>query len=333
MCAVINASCVWFPPLQLPSYPLIKMPTPPPRTESASSPREFQLAAIGIDSSHLPQFSRRIRALRESGQTPCRVTQMWTDGDHGMRGEQVEKWTMQAQAEGVVLTEKLDDALDAVDGVMVLGVDGHKHLDFARPGLERGLPTYIDKPLACSLEDAKEILALSRRHDAPCYSASSLRFASEVRKLDPEVLGDLVAVSAYGPGERHDIMPGLYFYGIHTIEMVDAIWPGPVARVRCAFRDDRDLVELEYADGRYAHLRMDRKGVYEFGGTVQGTKGTHAFKVDFSEIYDRLIDGMVRFFEGGPPPVQLERLVENVALIEAAHRSVDADGAWIDVSA
>ena len=84
--------------------------------------RELQIAAIGIDSSHLPEFSKRIRKLRLDGKTRCRVTQMWTDGNHKMPADEVEKWRMQAEAEGVVMAESMDamaaDAESAVETAM-----------------------------------------------------------------------------------------------------------------------------------------------------------------------------------------------------------------------
>ncbi len=293
--------------------------------------RELQIAAIGIDSSHLPEFVKRIRKLRADGQTRCRVTQMWTDGVHGMPLDEVEKWRLQAEAEGVVMADSMDAMLDAADGVMVLAVDGNRHLELAKPALMRSLPTYIDKPLTCNLEDARSILALARKHNTPCYSASSLRFANEVRDLNLDELGQLIAIDAYGPGELSDAMKGLFFYGIHTIEMVDAMWGGGVREVRCDQAEDRDIVQLRYHDGRYAHLRMDRKAAYDFGATVHGSKAIHSFKVDFGEIYNRLIEGMTRFFEGGEPPATLDRLVEAIAVIETAHTSAETGGGWVSM--
>lgn len=293
--------------------------------------RELQIAAIGIDSSHLPEFSKRIRKLRLEGKTRCRVTQMWTDGNHKMPADEVQKWRLQAEAEGVVMAGSMDAALEGADGVMVLAVDGNRHLELAEKALTRSLPTYIDKPLTCNLPDARRILELARKHNTPCYSASSLRFANEVRGLDKLDLGRIESIDAYGPGELNDAMKGLFFYGIHTIEMVDAMWGGGIAKVRCDQTPDRDIVQLQYKDGRYAHLRMERKGAYDFGATVHGEKAIHSFKVDFSQIYDRLIEGMTSFFEGGGPPATLDRLVEAIAVIESAHASAESGGGWVDL--
>ncbi|MEO0587344.1 MAG: Gfo/Idh/MocA family oxidoreductase, partial [Planctomycetota bacterium] len=298
---------------------------------SATQRDVVRLGAIGVDSSHLPEFTRRIAALHDAGTTKCKVTSYWAAPQADMPAEDVAKWVTDTQAMGVTAADSLDAMLDEVDGVMVLAVSGSKHRELALPALKRGLPTYIDKPLANTLDDARAIAAAAADHDAPCYSASSLRFVAEIDALDRQALGDVVAVDAYGPGELHELMPGVLFYGVHSIELVDAIWGPGVKRVAAEHFADRDLLKLEYADGRHASIRLDRKGSYAFGATVHGSKSVAPFVVDFATVYDRLVSAMVRFFEGQAPPVTLDRIVENVAVMVAANASIERGNAWVEL--
>lgn len=291
----------------------------------------LRLGAIGVDSSHLPEFTKRIAALNRQGETRCRVTAFWQAPEQDMPAEQVEAWVADARSHAAEPVDDLETMLDRVDGVMVLAVAGHKHLALAEAALRRGLPTYIDKPLACDVADARMIRQLAVNHAAPCYSASSLRFATEPTSLDRVALGDIKAVDAFGPGELHPLMPGVLFYGVHTIEMVDAIWGPGVEAVAAEHHADRDIVRMRYADGRFATLRLERAGAYDFGATVHGEKAIESFKVDFSTVYDRLVGAMTHFFETHQPPVELERIVENVAVMLAANASMERDGAWVDV--
>ena len=292
----------------------------------------MKLGVIGADSSHLPVFTERIKALHDDTQTPCRVTACFDPGDHDWPDpDDVNTWRSDSEAMGVCFTSSMDELLDSVEGVLVLAVSGFKHLPLAKPSLERGMPTYIDKPLACSLEEAQQIKHLAEANNARCYSASSLRFATELESLPRDELGDIVAIDAFGPGELNDGAPGLLHYGVHTIEMVDAIWGPGAKRVSAIELADRHLLDIQYADDRYARLRLERKGAYDFGATVHGTNATHAFKVDFAPVYARLVQGMVRFFEGGPAPAELNAIVENVAVMTAGNRSVDVGGDWVDI--
>lgn len=307
-----------------------------PASQVTGSASVIRIGVIGTDSSHLPEFARRIDALNRAGETRCRVTQMWTDGHHHMPADEVAGWRQSALDLGVAEVNTVDELLAESDGVMVLSVHGDQHLEHARPALVRGLPTYVDKPLTCTAADARALAQLARDGGARCYSASSLRFARELESLKPEgatraALGDLHAIDAYGPGELNAALPRLFFYAIHTLEMVDALWGPGVAAVRAEASEERDLMALRYRDGRFAQLRMERAGHYAFGATVHGAQATHYFEVDFDGVYDRLVAGMVGFFAGGAAPASLPDLVENIATLEAAHRSLAIGGDWVEV--
>ncbi len=314
-----------------------KRPAPkldrPVVVDAAPATGTLRLGILGLDSSHVPEFTRRIHGMTDAGTSRCRVTRFWSDGQHDMPESEVAKWRADTEAMGVEEADSLDALLDEVDGVLVLTVNGAKHEAQAAEALKRGLPTYIDKPLANDLASAQRILAAAREGKARCYSASSLRFATELDQVPREQLGELVAIDAVGPGELNDAMPRLLFYGVHTVEMVDALWGPGVSHVRADAGDDRDVIQLRYRDGRYAHLRLERRGGYDFAATLHGTQGVHHFKVDFAPVYSRLVAGMVRFFEGGDAPADLRDIVENIAVIEAAHSSLEQNGAWVGVSA
>jgi hypothetical protein len=180
------------------------------------------------------------------------------------------------------------------------------------------------------------MLAAARKSKARCYSASSLRFVTEIPKLDFEQLGKIVAIDAYGAGELLDMMPDLWHYGCHSIEMVDAIFKASkqgagVKRVSAVRFEDRHLVDYEYRDGRYVRIRLERKGTWSFGATVHGEKSVQQFVVDFGPVYTRLVEGMVKFFEGKEAPVELRDIVENVAVMEKGNQSIANDGVWVDV--
>lgn len=306
----------------------------------------MNLGCIGVDSGHLPAFTKLINERHTAGRTSARVTHYWTDGsDDWTQGEKgrkghVEKWISEAEAAGSTKAGSLKDLLKNCDGFLVLNVSGKKHAKFAAACLKTGKPTYVDKPLTTKLSEAKQLLSLSRKHKAPCYSASSLRFVAEFGVIDFASLGNVVAVDAYAPGELLKADPHLWHYGCHAVEMVDSIFAksgqGPgVKRVSAVASEDRHLVDLEYRDGRYARIRMERKGCWEFGGIIHGDKASAAFKVHFdgAAIYSRLIDGMTTFFEKGKPPVALRDIVENVAVLEAGNKSIAKKGAWVNVPA
>jgi len=301
----------------------------------------MRIGAIGIDSSHRPEFTKRIKAMNAEGKTACQVTHFWDPGEHEWQHpagadqsrKDVEGWRSTAIDLGAKQVDSLNDLLKNVDGVMVLNINGHRHLELGIGPIARGMPTYIDKPLTCSIDQAKSLLAMTRQYKARCYSASSLRFITEIPKIPREQLGKIVAIDAFGNGELLDMMPGLWHYGCHTIEMVDAIWGpgGGVGRVSAIEYPDRHLVDLEYRDGRYVRIRLERRGSWAFGATLHGEKAVHQFTVDFAPVYTRLVEGMTKFFEGGPAPVDLRDIVETVAVMQAGNESIRHNGDWVAI--
>ncbi len=310
----------------------------------------MKLGCIGIDSSHTPVFTNRINAMHKEGKSKCQVVAFWDPGRHewqhldgpAQSAKDIATWREDTIREGARQVDSLEDLLKSVDGVLVLNINGHRHLELAIGPIARGMPTYIDKPLTCSLDQARSLLAMTRQYHARCYSASSLRFITEIPRLDNEKLGEVVAVDAFGNGEVLDMMPGLWHYGCHAIEMVDAIfkWSGQgpgVKRVSAVASGNASsgyhLLDMEYHDGRLARIRCDRNGAWAFGATVHGKKGVQQFVVDFAPVYTHLVEGMVRFFEGGAAPVDLRDIVENVAVMQAGNASIERGGEWIEIPA
>lgn len=98
-----------------------------------------------------------------------------------------------------------DQCSDDVDLVLIANcnLDGKDHLEFALPGLEKGVATFIDKPLAYTASECRKIVDVAQKRRAPLFSASILRFEpTGVRFRDriPEV-GAINFVSIMGRGE------------------------------------------------------------------------------------------------------------------------------------
>ena len=65
-----------------------------------------------------------------------------------------------------------------MDAVLLESVDGRPHLEQVKPVLKAHKPVFIDKPLAATLEDAREIARLAKAAGVPWFSSSSLRFGA-----------------------------------------------------------------------------------------------------------------------------------------------------------
>lgn len=72
---------------------------------------------------------------------------------------------------GIELVDSIAKLLPKVDAVMILSVDGRPHLPQAREVIAAGKPVFIDKPVAASLTDARQIYALAEAGACLCSRA------------------------------------------------------------------------------------------------------------------------------------------------------------------
>ncbi|MFV2069264.1 MAG: Gfo/Idh/MocA family protein, partial [Pirellulales bacterium] len=120
---------------------------------------------------------------------------------------------------GVEIVDSIEDLLEKVDVVMVLSIDGRKHLEQARPVFAAGKPVFIDKPIAGSLANAIKIFRLAKKHNVPCFSSSSLRFAKRTIGIRQDAkLGELVGCDQYAPCSLEPHHPDFFWYGVHGVE-------------------------------------------------------------------------------------------------------------------
>ena len=70
----------------------------------------------------------------------------------------------------------LDEVSDGVDLVFIANEsgDGRDHLKLATAGLRKGVPTFVDRPFASRVKDAKAMISLARRKRTPLLSCSLL---------------------------------------------------------------------------------------------------------------------------------------------------------------
>ena len=136
--------------------------------------------------------------------------------------------------------EEVSDDVDLVFLADCNG-DGSDHLQLAAPGLQKGVATFVDKPLAHCLGDAQKLLDLSQRHNAPLMSLSMLqtnpataRIASRLEEVGAVQFGTITCAS---------IVPAAL---VHAICLAQHVFGTGIQRVSCLHTPRHDVVHLDY---------------------------------------------------------------------------------------
>jgi hypothetical protein len=297
-----------------------------------SEEKIFRIGMIGLDTSHVTAFTGEIN--NNVDKYHCKVVAAFKGGspDVESSASRVDNFTKQLQDKyGVEIVDTIEELCTKVDGVMLESVDGRPHLKQAKPVIAAGLPLFIDKPMAGNLADVLEIFRLAKEAKVPCWSSSSLRYTPGVytARTDPN-LGGVVGCDAYGPCSLEPHHPDLYWYGVHTAEMLFTVMGTGCKSVCRTQTDGFEFVVGKWNDGRIGTFRGMRQGKSgDYGVTIFGKK--EIIKIGKHPNYKPLIEDVIKFFKTKEVPVPAEETIELFAFMSAADESKAKGGVPISI--
>jgi predicted dehydrogenase len=291
----------------------------------------LKLGILDFDTSHAVEFTKRLNHIGTE-----KDKDQWVDGGKVVIGcpgesklspERIPGFTEQMKKFGVPLVDKPADMIGKVDVMMIEAVDGSVHYERAKPFLEAGIPCFVDKPFTCSVADARKIIDLAAKKKLPLFSSSSLRFAPELVEFmqDPKH-GKVLGAVAWGPASLHERNPGLFHYGIHTVEVLYTLMGPGCESVTCTSDKNVDVVTGHWKDGRAATVRGTRSGPGAYGAVVFAEKSTGPLTISTKYIYRELLKKIVETYTTGKPPIDVSVTLEIVGFIEAAFKSANNHG-------
>ncbi|MAT15416.1 MAG: oxidoreductase [Planctomyces sp.] len=295
----------------------------------------LRLGIVDFDSSHSIEFTRRLNQVgisRDQWVDGARVVAGWP-GDSRMAPARIDHFLPQIAACGVDIVDSPESMLGAIDAVLVLSLSGERHLERAEPFLREGIPTYVDKPFACSLADAEAISDLATNTDTLLFSSSGLRFSDDVTHFQKQShYGELHGCHVYGPAKRAEGNPGLFHYGIHATELLFTLMGPGCAELYTTYTDDAEIVTARWSDDRLASLRGNRVGNTAYGFVAFCEAGVIPVSVSTRSVYRNLCQQIVNAFKTGTPPVPLSTTLEIVRFICASLKSEQQSGKRVSLN-
>jgi hypothetical protein len=260
--------------------------------------------------------------------------------------ENLPKWTERFQKMGIAIVPTVEELLPRCDCVMIMTLDGRKHLELARASLSAKKPTFIARPMAASLDDVRQIFRLAEENQTPVWSSSQHRFTPGFAGMrnHPEV-GKVLGVDVYGGCETEPHHPELVWQALHGVETLFTIMGPGCKSVRCVSTPYAEELIGVWNDGRVGTFRGIRGGKVKYSATVFGdagvsTAGIYGHGIPVNGIvptkdryvgYESIAVEIAKFFKGGPPPVTPEQTIEIFTFMEAAGQSKANAGEPIEI--
>ncbi len=288
---------------------------------------DIRIGIIGTDTSHVPAFTKMLNDASDPAHIAgARIVAAFKGGSADIESShtRVDKFAEEIHTKwGVEIVPDIATLCTKVDAVLIESVDGRAHLGYAKQVFQAKKPLFIDKPLASTLADVREIARLGREAGVPWFSSSSLRWSEITETMK---FADALGVDTWGPGpfeEHHQLE--LAWYAIHPIEVLFTLMGTGCEEVTRMAGATADVITCRWKDGRLGTVRALRPyGPY--GAVVYRKDGAVQSPAKPKSGYETLLQQIVRFFQTGKVPVPNDETLEIYAFMDAAQRSKEAGG-------
>ncbi|WP_282940820.1 Gfo/Idh/MocA family oxidoreductase [Paenibacillus sp. RC67] len=290
--------------------------------------KTLNIGMIGLDTSHAPAFTELLNDPKHPyhiAGSPVTIAYPGGSPDFELSYSRVDGFTAKLRGDlGVEMVGTIEEVPKRSDAILLLSVDGRVHLEQFEKIAAYGKPVFIDKPFAVSSADAIAMAEIANEHGIPLMSCSSVRYAQGLSEaIADDARGRIIGADCYGPMELQPTQPGLFWYGIHTADMLYAVMGKGCKEVRAFTNADHDEVVGVWEDGRIGTIRGNRKGNRTFGALVHREKASQFVDVYAAPkpYYASMLEAILKMFRTGAAPIDMKETLEVIRFIEAVNES------------
>ncbi len=278
----------------------------------------LKIGMIGAENSHTAAIAKVLNI--DAKIRGVRVTHVW--------GE-TKAYAKAAAEKGQIPTivQRPEDMIGAVDAVAIDHRHGKFHLPAAIPFLEAKVPLFIDKPLCYRRAEGRKFLARARELGVPVCSFSTLPKQASFANLTRDVkkLGAIQTVVSTGPCDIRSKWGGIFFYGIHQVDMILRLVGYDFQRVQIVKgAGPNHTANILFRSGIVATMNLIGPGARPaFHMSVIGEKGRIDMPITMDESsYLTGIKDFVHMFRTGKTAETEETMLGPVAVLESLEKSV-----------
>ncbi|MFT5469800.1 MAG: putative dehydrogenase [Verrucomicrobiales bacterium] len=249
---------------------------------------------------------------------------------------------------GVEVATSIEQMVEEVDAVWLGDASGtgDDHFDLIAPALEKGLPTFCDKPIGQTVEGTRKILELAKKHKAPIMSGSIFSYewgVEETRRLVAK--GELGEVQHVAASLMGGYSPESWFvYGQHPCWSLVTLLGGGVESVSLHAQGSSAHGLVVYPEAPSAEIWYGRpdlrtgnqynetavhftKGLYRFTPAIEGNFwfGHHYEMFNMARAFREMI-------RTGVEPAPHEEIMAVTAMIYAGAKSLKEKSRLVELA-
>ncbi len=273
----------------------------------------LRIGIVDLDTSHPGNW---VPIIKEMGHEVVAVFDGGTVHEEGYAAQFAEKHEIPN------VYESLEAMAQHVDAAIIHSVNWDLHVERASPFVEAGKAILLDKPMAGSMRDVRQLLEWERR-GVRIIGGSSLSVCEEAREWHRQ----------HDPNDRIvTVLAGCsvdeFNYGIHAFALMQAIMGPGIESVRSAGVHLQHQLELIWQDGRKGFVSVGTtKGYLPFYATIVTEITIKHLQVDNSRLYRSLLEASLPYLAGEAEPfLPLSRLLEVELAAIAARISLLSGG-------
>ena len=217
------------------------------------------------------------------------------------------------------------EMLGKIDALIVDHRHPKHHLAAALPFIKKGIPVFIDKPLCFNSAKGEKFLQLAKQTGSPVTSFSVVPEQKKFKRfiIKKDRIGRVWAGATYGVCDVESPYGGIFFYGIHQVEMALQAFGFNVDRVFISRNPNGATGQLIYSDNKIITLNFIKEGCSGFSIGAVGEKGAVFENITFdSNPYLNGIKTFTRMFKTRQEPQVHAELLVPVKILEALARSI-----------
>lgn len=281
----------------------------------------LKIGLLGADNFHALAFAKLANFPANLGGSGLDVSINAIFGESRQRAEFVSQ-----QANIPLIVENPHEMLNIVDAVMIVTRIGENHLKEAAPFIKKGLPVWIDKPFACSIEIAQDIITMAEKYNVFLAGGSFCKYCPDVLSIKNKLekiggVNNIFGAHFNFPAKATDTYGGFHFYAPHTAEILATVFGSDILSIKADDTNGNAIAIFKYKN---FSVSVNFAQVSDFSCIIYGKSQVIQSKIDISDIYRHGFEKIVNSIVSQKMPESINSLLWPVKIVNAlikAHNS------------